>query len=279
MGLNLGIVASSKASAAPSTLLLDTYSGAAAAYSLRLLRTAYTGSAIRVRRSSDNALQDIGFDGGGNLNTSALTTFVGANNGFVTIWYDQSGNANHAIQNQVADQPTIVNLGTIVILNSKPALQVNFGDFFYTSVTINCALRTTFSVYKRLSNASYFFPYGATFGTSGLTEYILGNIYYRENPGVLLTSTTADTTANQILISGYNSSSSIAFQYKNNLIISSTSSAFSRPGGISLLLSYNNSNPSLNSEGNFQELIIYATNNSANLSAINTNINLYYSIF
>jgi hypothetical protein len=43
------------------SLLLDTYSGAAVAYSLRKLRTAYSGSAIRVRRSSDNAEQDFGF--------------------------------------------------------------------------------------------------------------------------------------------------------------------------------------------------------------------------
>ena len=41
-------------------LLLDTYTGAAAAYSLRLLRSAYTGSAIRVRNSS-NSEADIGF--------------------------------------------------------------------------------------------------------------------------------------------------------------------------------------------------------------------------
>jgi len=31
------------------------------AYSLRKLRSAYTGSAIRVRRSSDSTEQDIGF--------------------------------------------------------------------------------------------------------------------------------------------------------------------------------------------------------------------------
>ena len=43
-------------------LLLDTYPNAAVAYSLRKLRTAYTGAAIRVRRSSDNAEQDIGFN-------------------------------------------------------------------------------------------------------------------------------------------------------------------------------------------------------------------------
>jgi hypothetical protein len=60
--------------------LLDTYSGAAAAYSLRKLRTAYTGPAIRVRRSSDNTSQDIGFNTDGTLDTTALTTFVGSNN-------------------------------------------------------------------------------------------------------------------------------------------------------------------------------------------------------
>jgi len=40
-------------------LLLDLYPNAAAAYSVRKLRSAYTGSAIRVRRSSDNTEQDI----------------------------------------------------------------------------------------------------------------------------------------------------------------------------------------------------------------------------
>jgi type III restriction enzyme len=47
---------------ASDNLLLDQYSGAAAAYSLRKLSTSYSGSAIRVRRSSDNAEQNIGFN-------------------------------------------------------------------------------------------------------------------------------------------------------------------------------------------------------------------------
>ena len=72
------------ASTTPS-LLLDTYTGAAVAYSLRQLRTAYTGAAIRVRRSSDNAEQDINFIGG-DLDTASLLTFCGANNGFITTW-------------------------------------------------------------------------------------------------------------------------------------------------------------------------------------------------
>jgi hypothetical protein len=60
------------------SLLLDTYTGAAVAYSLRQLRTAYTGAAIRVRRSSDNAEQDIGFVGG-DLDTTSMLNFVGNN--------------------------------------------------------------------------------------------------------------------------------------------------------------------------------------------------------
>jgi hypothetical protein len=60
------------------SLLLDTYTGAAVAYSLRKLRTAYTGAAIRVRRSSDNAEQDINFVGG-DLDTQSLLDFVGYN--------------------------------------------------------------------------------------------------------------------------------------------------------------------------------------------------------
>ena len=44
----------------------------AAAYSLRKLDNNYTGSAIRVRRSSDNAETDIGFTAGGNLDETAL---------------------------------------------------------------------------------------------------------------------------------------------------------------------------------------------------------------
>lgn len=56
------------------------------AYSLRRLSTQYVGSAIRVRRSNDNATQDIGFDGSGNLDQVSLTNFVGGNSAFVVTW-------------------------------------------------------------------------------------------------------------------------------------------------------------------------------------------------
>lgn len=60
------------------SLLLDTYPNASVAYSLRKLRTAYSGSAIRVRRSVDNAEQDIAFSGN-DLDTTTMLDFVGYN--------------------------------------------------------------------------------------------------------------------------------------------------------------------------------------------------------
>jgi hypothetical protein len=58
---------------------------AKAAYGLRRLYTSWTGAAIRVRRSSDDAEADIGFTANGDLNTTALLAFCGSGDGFVLL--------------------------------------------------------------------------------------------------------------------------------------------------------------------------------------------------
>ena len=97
-----------------------------AAYSLRRLRLAYAGSAIQVRRSSDSTTQDIGFSatGCGGLDTTALTAFVGAGNGFIRTWYDQAGVKN-AVEGTAGNQPIIVSAGVVNTRNSKPAFIFN----------------------------------------------------------------------------------------------------------------------------------------------------------
>lgn len=272
MSLNLGIIASSRGVAAPPVVsyLVDTYPGAAAAFSLRKLRSAYTGSAIRVRRSSDNTESDIGFNGSGGLDTTALTTFVGAGNGFVRTWYDQSGNARNATQTTAANQPQIVSSGAIISINGKPALQVDATDSL-TFTSINVTLRTTFGVIKRTAINTNFFIYGG-----GVSHYHFNNIFYFEAVTRVLGSNNVDNTSSQMLLSGYNSSDSLAFQYKNNVLISSTLSSQVFASSINSLFFYGGS---LYSQGNAQEIIIYAINNSTNLSGINTNINSFYSIY
>jgi len=60
-------------------LLLDLYPNAKVAYSLRKLRNAYSGSAIRVRRIVDSNELDIGFNSFGELDISSLNSFFGNN--------------------------------------------------------------------------------------------------------------------------------------------------------------------------------------------------------
>jgi hypothetical protein len=86
---------------------------ASVGYSTRRLNATYTGYAMRVRRSSDNTTQDIGFTSNGNLDETALLAFVGSGNGFVTTWYDQGVNGYHVTQTTAAQQPKIVNAGVI----------------------------------------------------------------------------------------------------------------------------------------------------------------------
>lgn len=104
-------------------LILDSITGATAAYSLRKLKTAYTGNCIKVRRSSDNTELDIGFNGT-SLDTAAVTTFVGAGSGYISVWYDQSGASKDMTQATAIKQPLIVSSGTLFVHpgSSKVAL-------------------------------------------------------------------------------------------------------------------------------------------------------------
>jgi hypothetical protein len=121
---------------AVANLLLDDYSGAAAAYSLRKLRTAYTGSAIRVRRSNDNTEQDIGFTSAGDLDTASLKTFVGANSGFVTTWYNQGDSSGRDVsQSTAANQPRIINAGVVERENGKVRMLFDGSNDFLQAAT------------------------------------------------------------------------------------------------------------------------------------------------
>ena len=129
------------------TPLLDTYTGAAAAYSLRKLRTAYTGDAVEVYNGSSYA--DIGFNVFGELDTVALAAHCGSNDGFVSKWYCQSGNSNDAVQTNTGQMPKIYDGTTgVVTENEKPAVEFDgsndwlektvslFSDYPFTLVNV-----------------------------------------------------------------------------------------------------------------------------------------------
>jgi hypothetical protein len=133
--------------------LLNEYPNAAVAYSLRLLDNTYTSDAIRVRRASDNTEQDIGFVNN-ELDTASLTTFCSGTDGFVTTWYDQSGNARDATQSTAAQQPQIVSSGSVINLNSKPTLQFNNNQIL-TRASFNLSQISIFTVINKYTMNNY----------------------------------------------------------------------------------------------------------------------------
>ena len=152
------------------SLLLDQYGAdIAAAYSVRKLRNAYSGSAFRVRRDSDNSEQDIGFDSNGNLDESALTAFVGANNGYIVKWYDQTTNGNNATQTAASRQLRVVSSGTIDKLGTKVAPVSNVVRVFYIpDITIAVTPpQTSIAVIKssQTSGTSHFISENLATGT------------------------------------------------------------------------------------------------------------------
>jgi hypothetical protein len=131
-----------------STRVLDSLPTPIAAYGLRHLRSAYTGHAIRVRRNSDNSEENIGFTANGSLDTTALSNFCGVSSCFIRTWYDQSGNGYNATQTTTANQPLLVNAGSLVQLSTRPSIQWNTGSHALTVTGLSWNAYTISSVIR-----------------------------------------------------------------------------------------------------------------------------------
>jgi hypothetical protein len=108
------------AAASSHTYIGDDYSGQSVIFDLKKQKSAYSGFAIRARRSGDNATQDIGFTGN-SLDTSSLLTFASGGDAFIETWYDQSGNGFNVVNTTTSSQPKIVNAGSVITLSGNPA--------------------------------------------------------------------------------------------------------------------------------------------------------------
>lgn len=192
-----GIVQSGRSQA----LLLDTYSGAAAAYSLRKLRTAYTGSALRVRASSNGVEADIGFNSLGNLDEVALINHVGYQNfilyseQFDNAWWTKfessitSNNATDPIGGSTADSIVETNANNVhrvsvsgisLLSNttytvSAYAKSINVGFLNIAAVPLTTPTATVYEAYFDLINGTV-----AATGTGASAAIVnVGNGWYR----------------------------------------------------------------------------------------------------
>lgn len=260
-------------------------------YSLRQME-GYNGSAIRIRRNSDNAELDIGFSSGA-LNQSQLTTFIGSDDAFVTIWYDQTGNGNNLIQTNNVYQPKIATAGTIIVGdNGLPIIDfLPAGDGIHLETPTGFLNgSTSFSIFGiwdiiTSSNDGVFAPATVTSqGLEILSVSVISRPSFLRINGVIRNDNAG--AGYQMWDSGVLSLTSVlgdatsVSARKNGAAISLTDSSGIAPlnfnGKYALGLYFNVGNAM---SGSVQELAVFDTNQTANLSDIEDDINTFYTIY
>lgn len=284
-----GIVSSSGGSL---PLLLDAYNGAAVAYSLRKIKSTYNGYAIRVRRSSDNTSQDIGFTNN-ELDTISLSSFIGSSDAFVTIWYDQSGRTNNIENVTLVAQPQIAQAGVIVTQFGKPTVRFNGSTTVLGKSTLDFTVNgltsmSIISVVNTIADDSTS-PRGlmgiipdSGWGTvtQGCTIKRIGWRFGTGQSSNTMTFTLPANTNNSIIATYHNNNTEILrtngvdrITYTNKL------SAIANTGQ-NLIVGFNFLyGTSYYHSGTISEMIIFITDQSSNRAAIETAINTYYTVY
>lgn len=169
---------------------LDGVTAPLVAFGLNRLRTAYVGQAVNVRRSSDNATQDIGFSGN-DFDTAAFSSFVGGGTGFVVTAYDQSGNGNDATQGTAAKQPSVV----LNAQNGKPVIAATADTQFLETASKNIATALLGLIVGKCTSHAFSAFLTNSAANSGNAWATSGFVFGPQN-------TFADYVANDILMYG-----------------------------------------------------------------------------
>jgi hypothetical protein len=300
----------------------DLFGVPAAAYSLRKLspNSVYAGAAIRVRRSSDNTEQDINFVSSApnaGIDTSALLTFVGAGNGFVTSWYNQNGSGNNFAQTSAGNQPRIVNGGVIDTRNTLPSFNFNgtsdFMDipsststfkFLHTDNMSFVALafqagvvadpNVAYSILDSRALSSNDIGYGISFDDrasvprnnriiSGVARGVVGTFVSNNISNDNYFEANEFTILSNIIDNTNATASNRNLLYKNSTSLANNNSQLGVPSIAdsthNLRLGRRAGNVDFNLNGYVSEIIIYNGDKSADRTAIETNINDYYNVF
>ena len=281
--------------------LLDTYTGAAAGYSVRRLNSSYTGACMRVREDGGNTETDIGFDSNGDLDTAAIASHCGANNGYVRYWYDQStaggtGSGNDAGQATASLQPQIYS-GGIITENGKPAVDFATDHKLGLSPTLtnNIAIFSVVENADQTGVGSIHRPFFAQSDADpfladsngysvGLSRNGSDGIRYgiaNENGiGILELAITKTTDNTQILVTALaeNGTANLYVDGGSNVNTTYTPRSSGYTSSYTIGAGDGDNIPSRRYQGKIQEIVAFNVAQSSNRTGIETNIDNYYQI-
>ncbi len=266
--------------------VLDDYGDDAyIAWSLRKLRSSYTGSAIRVRRTSDDAELDIGFVDN-YLDTQSLSTFLDGNEGRLHTWYDQSEGTVRNSTNAGSNSLFVSNgsgdfytSGSILYLNETFKQHVTTGRLFdippgtsHTVFVTNYAHAAT-QYYVNL--AEHTAGKEEIFTNSNVIAFRTGSNTPYSSMGTLSGSSTHNQDALNTITAIVNETpGETALYFEGNKIASNNGTTIPRMGSTF----YPDRNLS-NNAANPVELIMYLADKTTDRVAIETNINDYYKTY
>jgi hypothetical protein len=208
-----------------------------------------------------------------------VTVFKGA--GLVETWYDQSGNGNNGTQTTASLQPKIVDAGSLITMNGKPAF-----EFTSSSSSPNFHLFNMTSEISGISDFSTFFV-SEVVDRSGRGILVAKDSqnYLRMNDATFQFEA-SNTDSGAI---NFNSTLTDGGQFSLAFIrASNTLTAYVAGAAQSNTVSNSDNfaiNKLLGRDVNFQtwinkaqELIFYTSDQTANVSTLNTNMASHYGI-
>jgi hypothetical protein len=250
--------------------LLDDYSGAVAAYSLRELSASWSNQAVVEVRSSAGG-SPASFTAA-QVTNGALTNWVGAgNDGFVETWYDQSGQSRDISQPTTSLQPKIVENGSLILdANGKPEIDFRSRRLTRTETSGFPQPITAFALARTTKRAGYLINAGLQFVLGEWDGWgLYAGAWLRDTNG-------ADTSA---LLNTHHLSTAVANGASSSVFANGTELVSGNAGTNGIPASYFNVGDSAHDyQGYVQEIIIYDSDQSSNRAGIEGNINAEYNI-
>jgi len=222
-----------------------------------------------------------------NLKVEQLTA-----NGFVRTWYGQ-GNALTASQTAASAQPKIVDAGSLVLENGKPAISFNGST---AVLELSSSVLNSQSEFTHIAvNAPNFTNAFSNF-YAGFTDFVNYNSLIRYNDDAKLTVALGGVTSNPTYNSAvsYLAQQNIVFiEFNNARSAGNQAEAFINgadiglsTGGASTGILKNSSNAYIGARvasnpfnGTMQESIMYLDDKSADRATIETSVNDFYSAY
>lgn len=169
-------------------------------FSYYKLITIYKGYCVKVRRDSDNAIQDFGFIDG-YIDKVGILAFCGTSSGYVHTWYNQYASGNNQVQTTNNLQPKIVTSGVFendgILFVSANSNCMN--ALIYAAVDLLIPQISYYTNFKPASGTGYVWLVCNDVGVQqfGLADNSAVSTFYINSSGANLTQNT--TSQNKTL--------------------------------------------------------------------------------